>query len=639
MFRFQEYINSIEEGKGARLIRSAVLLLMLAGVSLVYNVNFTRNFTAPEAMDSAQLARNIAQGDGFKTKFIRPVAIDMLRRTGNVTEEELKMSFPDITHPPMYPLILAGWMKLMPFEFDIDLNDSEPKRYQPEILINILNQLLFFFALLQLFRLGEKLFDRAVAWCSSLIFIGAELYWQFCASGLSTMLILVLFLTIIKMLVRLEEKVSLELAKEAKVQSFGWVFRMSCWIGALVGFGCMTRYGFGLVIIPVVMFFAWFCGRFRYRAILYSIITFILVISPWLGRNYYLSGNLFGTSGLAIYAQTVEFPEDAIERTLFFEQKQLVETPLRDSNLIKQRVAGQVGFWQIIDKLDRNLRYLLLTDLPRFSGGWFAVICLIGLVVPFRNQRLHRLRVFLLLSFGVLVIGQALGRTHLSDAETTLTELVRRPLGQAGLGELASSLSGDNLIAIMGPISFLFGAGLFFSLLDQWKVNLPEMRLLGGAIIVLASSLPLLLGFVLPKPYPVSDPPYHPARIQYLKSIPKGHGLQELKSEDLLMSDLPWAVAWYGNQDSVWLTRSVQPDFYRINDDFRPIKALYFTEMTTDQRYVSRVFAPNISNWERFVLAIQLNKELPDGFPLLGVEEAFSPSQWLLFAIPESLRN
>ena len=110
MFRFQEYINSIEEGKGAKLIRIAVLLLMLVGASLVYNINFTRNFTAPEAMDSAQLARNIAEGNGFKTQFIRPVAIDMLRQTGNVTEEELKKSFPDITHPPLYPLLLAGWM-------------------------------------------------------------------------------------------------------------------------------------------------------------------------------------------------------------------------------------------------------------------------------------------------------------------------------------------------------------------------------------------------------------------------------------------------------------------------------------------------------------------------------------------------
>ena len=77
----------------------------------------------------------------------------------------------------------------------------------------------------------------------------------------------------------------------------------------------------------------------------------------------------------------------------------------------------------------------------------------------------------------------------------------------------------------------------------------------------------------------------------------------------------------------------MQPDFYRINDEFRPIRALYFTEITTDQRYVSRVFASNISNWERFVLAIQINKHLPDGFPLLGVEDAFSPRQWLLFDI------
>ena len=633
MFRFQEYINSIEQGKGAKLIRITVLLLMLLGASLVYNINFTRNFTAPEAMDAAQLARNIAEGNGFKTKFIRPVAIDMLRQTGNVTDEELKKSFPDITHPPLYPLLLAGWMKLMPFEFEIDLNNSEIKRYQPEILIYLLNQILFFVALLQVFRLGEKLFDSLVAWCSSLVFIGSELYWQFSASGLSTMLLLVLFLALSKALLRLEEEVSLQSTEGLKTKFTGRLFCITFWIGALVGLGCMTRYGFGLLIIPLVAFIALFGGAFRLRAILVGILAFIIVISPWLGRNIFLSGNLFGTSGLALYAQTYEFPEDTIERTLFFDPNELSDALSSDVKVLKQGVADRVGFWSIADKLSRNLRYLFLTDLPRFSGGWFAVICLIGLVVPFRNKSLHRLRLFLLLSLVILSIGQALGRTHLSDSETTLIELIRRPLGQVGLAELAPNLSGDNLIVIIGPVSFLFGMGLFFSLLDQWKVILPEMRLAGGGLVILVSSLPLLLSFVLAKPYPVADPPYHPARIQYLKSIPKEHGLQELKPENLFMSDLPWAVAWYGNQDSVWLTRNVQPDFYRINDEFRPIRALYFTEITTDQRYVSRVFASNISNWERFVLAIQINKHLPDGFPLLGVEDAFSPRQWLLFDI------
>ncbi|MBE86308.1 MAG: hypothetical protein CMO69_01080 [Verrucomicrobiales bacterium] len=635
MLRFQEYINSIEAGKAATLIRYAVLLLMLVGASLVYNINFTRNFTAPEAMDSAQLARNIAEGYGFKTQFIRPVAIDMLRQTGNLTEEELKKSFPDITHPPLYPLLLGSWMKLMPFKFEIDLNNSEPKRYQPEVLIYLFNQILFFLALLQLFRLGKKLFDSLVAWCSSLVFMGSELYWQFSASGLSTMLLLVLFLALMKALVRFEEMAILQSAEGTRMKFSSRFFCMTCWIGALVGLGCMTRYGFGLLVIPIVVFIAWFGGGVRWRSIFFTLLTFIIVISPWLGRNIYLSGNLFGTSGLALYSQTYEFPEDTIERTLFFEPNELAEDEARSSGVtvLKQGVADRVGFWSIVDKLSRNMRHLLLTDLPRFSGGWFAVICLIGLVVPFRNKRLHRLRVFVLLSLFILTIGQALGRTHLSNAETTLTELIRRPLGQFGLAELAPNLSGDNLIVIIGPVSFLFGLGLFFSLLDQWKVDLPEMRLAGGSLIVLASSLPLLLSFILPKPYLVADPPYHPARIQYLKSIPKEHGLRELKPEDLLMSDLPWAVAWYGNQDSVWLTRSVQPDFYQINDGFRPVRALYFTEMTTDQRYVSRVFASNMSNWERFVLAIQLNKYLPDGFPLLGVEDAFSPRQWLLFDV------
>ena len=633
MFRFQEFLHSIEEGKGAKLIRSLVLLLLLAGFALIYHLNFTRNFTAPEAMDAAQLARNISEGNGFETQFIRPVAVDMLRQTGNVPGEELKTSFPDVTHPPLYPLLLAAWMKVLPFEFEIDLEKRESDRYQPEILIQLLGQLLFFLALVQVFRLGEKLFDTAVAWCAALVFLGAELYWQFSVSGLSTMFLLVLFLALANALIRFEEAANAGPGGGEK--SPAWFVWMALWIGVLAGSGFMTRYGFGLVIVPVAVFLAWFGGRFRGRAMFFSLLAFLLVSTPWLVRNHHLSGNLFGTSGLALYAQTADFPGDTIERRLFHEPSE--PTADGDNDKFKQGAADGVGFWKLADKLSRNLRHLLLSELPRFSGGWFAVICLIGLVVPFRNPRLHRFRVFLLMTLAVFALGQALGRTHLSDAETTLADLLRRPLGQGGFAEMAPNLSGENLLAIVGPVSFLFGAGLFFSLLDQWKVTLPEMRLAGGGMLVLASAMPLLLGFVLAKPYPVADPPYHPARLQYLKSIPAGHGFQELKRDDLMMSDLPWAVAWYGGQDSLWLTRTVQPDFYSLNDDFRPIRGLYLTEMTTDQRYVSRVFAKdNASNWERFVLNMQINGELPDGFPLLGVDDEFFPQQWLLFAVPET---
>ena len=627
MIRVQEIIHSLEEGKWAKRIRGLVLLLLIGSLGLVYYLNLTRNFTAPEAMDAAQLARNIAEGRGYTTQFIRPLSLDILRQQGVVSDVELRSEFPDITNPPVYPMLLAGLMKVLPFKFEIDLQKAnEFNRYQPEFLIWLLNQALFFVALIQVFRLGEKLFDPSVAWCSALVFLGTELYWKFSTSGLPTMLLLVLFLALARTLVRLEEQ-----GNGGVALGGGWFAGMALWAGALAGLGGLTRYGFAWVILPVLVYLGWFMGRHRGRTVAMALLGFLLVMSPWLVRNAQLSGNLFGTAGLALYSQTDTFPGDTLERTLFYEPS---DAPVNGQDEIKVKVADHVELREIANKLKRNLRHLLVHELPQFSGSWFAVVCLVGLVVPFRNRSLHRLRFFLLMTLAVFALGQALGRTHLSAANGTLAELLARSLGQGAPVTAASGVNGENLLALLGPVSFLFGAGLFFSLLDRWKVDLPEMRLAASTGLVVAASLPMALSFLLPHPYPMANPPYHPPRVQYVSSMPRESGEDTIGAGDLLMSDIPWAVAWYGNQDCVWLTRNVEPDFYTLNDQFRPVSALYFTEATTDQRYLSRVFSPIKSNWERFVLFMQLEGDLPDEFPLQGVLNDFSPGQWLLFADP-----
>ena len=623
MIRVQEIIHSLEEGQWAKRIRGLVLLLLIGSLGLVYNLNLTHNFTSPEAMDAAQLARNIAEGRGYTTRFIRPLSLDILRQQGAVSDEELRSEFPDITNPPVYPLLLAGLMKVLPFEFQI----GNSPRYKPEIVINLLNQVLFFIALVQVFRLGDKLFDQPVAWCAALVFLGTELYWRFSVSGLSTMLLLVLFLALAKALVKLEEQGNDEVPRGG-----GWFAWMALWVGALAGLGGLTRYGFAWVILPVLVYLGWFLGRHRGRTVALALLGFLLVMSPWLVRNMQWSGNLFGTAGLALYSQTSTFPEDTLERTLFYEPS---DNQKNAENEIKVGVADHVGLWDVANKLKRNLRHLLVHELLRFSGSWFAVVCLVGLVVPFRNRSLRRLRFFLLMTLAMFALGQALGRTHLSAANSTLGELLARSLGQGAPEVAASSVDGENLLAILGPVSFLFGAGLFFSLLDQWKVGLPEMRLAASAGLVVAASLPMALSFLLPHPSPVADPPYYPARVQYVSSLPGESGEDTISAGDLLMSDIPWAVAWYGDRDCVWLTRNVQPDFYALNDRW-PISALYFTEVTTDQRYVSKVFYANELNWESFVRAVRVEGDLPKGFPLKAVLNDYSPGQWLLFAIPES---
>jgi len=628
MIRVQEIIHSLEEGKWAKRIRGLVLLLLIGSLGLVYYLNLTRSFTAPEAMDAAQLARNIAEGRGYTTQFIRPLSLDILRQQGAVSDVELRSKFPDITNPPVYPMLLAALMKVLPFEFEIDLQKADEfERYPPEFLIWLLNQALFFVALIQVFRLGEKLFDRPVAWCAALVFLGTELYWKFSTSGLPTMLLLVLFLALARTLVRLEEQ-----GNDGVPRGGGWFAGMALWAGALAGLGGLTRYGFAWVILPVLVYLGWFMGRHRGRTVAMALLGFLLVMSPWLVRNAQLSGNLFGTAGLALYSQTDTFPGDTLERTLFYKPS---DAPVNGQDEIKVKVADHVGLWEIEHKLKRNLRHLLVHELPQFSGSWFAVVCLVGLVVPFRNRSLRRLRFFLLMTFAVFALGQALGRTHLSAANGTLAELLARSLGQGAPVTAASGVNGENLLAILGPVSFLFGAGLFFSLLDRWKVDLPEMRLAASTGLIVAASLPMALSFLLPHPYPIANPPYHPARLQYLRSVPAEHGSAEIKQDDLLMSDIPWAVAWYGNQNCVWLTRTVNPDFYTLYEQFQPVSALYFTEATTDQRYTSWLLNANKLNWERFMLAFQMNGDVPDGFPLQAVSDIFAPGQWLFFAVPE----
>ncbi len=51
----------------------ALLVLMLS-----YNMRGFKNMSNPEAMDAAQVARNLAEGKGYKTLCIRPFSVYLL---------------------------------------------------------------------------------------------------------------------------------------------------------------------------------------------------------------------------------------------------------------------------------------------------------------------------------------------------------------------------------------------------------------------------------------------------------------------------------------------------------------------------------------------------------------------------------
>jgi hypothetical protein len=101
-----------------------------------------------------------------------------------------------------------------------------------------------------------------------------------------------------------------------------------------------------------------------------------------------------------------------------------------------------------------------------------------------------------------------------------------------------------------------------------------------------------------------------------------------------MMSDVPWAVAWYGQRQCVWLTLKATPDdtdpnthedFLSINDYQKHIAALYLTPRMLDARFFSDWISAGEQSWGSFVLGSLVKKETPTDFPLHKML-----SSWLL---------
>ena len=87
MMRLQEWIHKFEVGEGTRFVRLLAALLALLALGTWYDWREYKNFSTQEAMDAAQLARNIAEGQGFTTDFVRPFSLYLVERHQTQTKQ------------------------------------------------------------------------------------------------------------------------------------------------------------------------------------------------------------------------------------------------------------------------------------------------------------------------------------------------------------------------------------------------------------------------------------------------------------------------------------------------------------------------------------------------------------------------
>lgn len=522
----QALIHKLEEGAGARYIKLGAIVLLVMGLVVGYNWRCFRNLGNPEAMDAAQVGRNLSEGKGFSTLFVRPFSVYLLTNhagmklvssTGDRPEDvaQLKKMHPDLSNPPLYPLLLAGLWKVVPAWWAITETETGAPLwnkdgrfywYPSDFYLAIFNQIFLLITAWLTYRLAAKVFDSRVALLTALLVLSTELLWQFSVSGLPTNLLMALVTGLALCLWNIESG-----AREntATANRLGW---LSALAGLLVGLSAMTRYSLLCLIAPVVFFLAMYSGQRRYFNAALAVGVFLAVITPWLIRNSNLSGAPFGTATYAYLETTQGFPREDLQRSL-------------GPNLSKFHMGM---FWR---KVVNNSRTLVTEDLPNIGGTWVAGFFLVSLLLSFRNPGITRLKYYVVACIVLLGLVQVVGKTHLSKESPVVNS--------------------ENLLVLVTPLLVLFGVALYRVLRDQLKVPSPEIRLVIDGVFIAVLSLPMVFAMWPPRVDPRQYPPYYPPLIQRVSGW--------MSENELMMSDIPWAVAWYGKRQSIWITTNTRP--------------------------------------------------------------------------------
>lgn len=599
----QDLIHKLESTTwGLRAVKYFAMVLGFALLLFWYDIHCYRNMAAPAAMEAAQLARNIARGKGYTTESVRPLSIYLVRAQHRDASDKdparLNGNHPDLANPPVYPVLLAGLMKVIPFHYDASYkgklwsvpDPTTPSgrrgtRYQPDFVITVFNQFLFIVTLGLVFFWARRLFDSNVASLSVFLLLGTEVLWRFTNSGLPTMLLMLIFVGLVWCLTLWEGE-----AREPRWGMKG-LLPLSIAAGALTGIGALTSYAFIGMILPVAIFLVMFGGTKRAVSGIAAVAAFAVVVTPWILRNYSVSGTPFGTAGFSI----VEW---------FFQGSRLQRSLQPD--------LPHFTLALYFRKVLTNLMPVLQEDLFKMTGGWVSAFFLVGLAVGFRNEALRRLRYFVVASVVTLAISEALVQTH--------------------LGEETPEINAENLLVILAPMTMVFGIALFFILLDGMKFPFPQMRYVAISVFCAVLLLPIVFQLVSAAKGAAVYPPYRADIIQ--------NSARVLNENEMMMSDIPWAVAWYGDRECVWPTLNAtasaddlvewQESFYAINDNLKPIYALYLTPRSLDAKFQSQWVRGNDMSWGRFIVSVLINNQVPKNFPLKKIPPGYLPEQVLL---------
>jgi len=537
----QNFVHKLEEGGWASRLR--LLLLIVALGFMVYLWLFSntgyKGLAHEKAMEQAQISREIARGNGFTTKMTRPAAMWLFERNMGKFPVEQQ---PDIFHAPLGPWVNSWFLLLVKDTWQLTPKNFQ---YQPDRMIAGVGLLCFFLAVAVGYHTAKAIFDRRLAVFAALMLLVCQRFWDFALSGLPQSLMLLLFACTVHVLFRAVQ------AQEEARRSWPWL------LGAGAGFGLLAlAHALTIWIFAGALIFSAFYFRPRARSVAILAGVFVLFYGPWLVRNQIVCGT---PVGLGWYSGLY----GARGKSENYEMRSM---KLDLTEITPRYFRGKV----------QNESIRQLDGLYAFLGGVIAApVFFFALLHIFKRPETAMFRWCVL----AMWLGGFIG------------------MGVFGFSE-QTGLFANDLHLLFIPVMTFYGLAFILVMWSRLQITARFFRLSFLGALYFISAIPFIdtvLDLLGPPMGRVAWPPYIPPYIAIMN--------QWTNEKEIITSDMPWAVAWYADRNSLWLPLTLK-DFLDLNDYGRlngQIVGLYLTPLTGNRAFISEIMKGDYKEWAQFI--------------------------------------
>jgi hypothetical protein len=365
--REQQRSTSLAEPSEARFRSWILALVLLLGPPLLLFFYYRTMFpglTNPDALDFAQLGRNLTMGRGFSTSILRPLAL---------SPENIPLHPPDVTHGPLYPLLLGLAFGVLGAKDTVAAGVSG---------------IFYLLTIPVLYLLSVRLFNRAVGLITMAIFIFNALMLEYAISGLH--ITLYIFLTTCLLLAI--HRIAVTTQDNPGAGGTRLPRGAQAMAGTLAALLYLTDPIFFWILPVIVFVIVKLSPAHKPQAALNCLLPMLLLTLPWMLRNATLTGNpIFGLRGYELWMSTPQYyPGDIAYR------------------MTEQELIRSVGLFKAIVQKILLGAGQVVQAFPQVTASWVLAFFLPCLLFRFTDPAVNSVRRTMMYCFFGIFVGMAL---------------------------------------------------------------------------------------------------------------------------------------------------------------------------------------------------------------------------------------